>query len=231
MWRWSCLFSLCGLLLGLSNAAPFDRSTGSSAFAPQHYEQVVVLRTRSDSEVFPLPCGADRCQVIDLEDGVCGRGSADVVVLTGHSVPPHHYLQSSPDELARALVCLQPKVIVLDTCYGFSAPLLLHLAALGSTAVIIGSLGKLPPAGLRYEPTFFAPNAKMEDRVAAVSTRSGAPLQRWQVDTHELAAAVATLQGWTAKQLNEHVARRHPDLLRVPLGSDQVVLMPPELRR
>jgi hypothetical protein len=225
MWR-TILFKLAASGLGLLAAVLIDPNA-ALGLRPRSHEHVVVLRSRSDGDVFGLPCGEDRCRVLDVEDGVCGRGTARVVVVTGHSVPPHHYLNRSAADLARALACLQPEVIVLDTCYGFSAPLLRLLAALGSTAEVVGPMTKLPPTGLRYDAAFFAPEAPLADRIAAVSTRSGAPLQRWRIDAAALATAFAEMQRWTPEQIAGHVARRHPDLLWVPLGAGQV-LMPPQ---
>lgn len=198
---------------------------------PQTHGQVVVLRSDHDGEMFPLPCSPGACTALALERGVCGRGAAQVVVVSGHSVPPYHYLHAPPDELARALTCLQPRLIVLDTCYGFSAPLLAALAEAGVTAEVVGPLRKLPPGGLQYDAAFYDDTAAPAARAAAVRVRDGEPLQRWRLDAVELAAARRILAGWDAAEVAAHVGRRHPDLLRVPLGRDHTVLMPPEPRR
>jgi hypothetical protein len=201
---------------------------------PVSPEVVVLFSTRDDPEVRALACPEARCRFIDVERFACtgAEASARTVVITGHSSPPL-YLQQRPEVLARAIGCFAPELLVLDTCYGFSAPLLDALAARELRPLVVGATFKLPPEGLLYAPRFFTDAAlPAEERAGLVRTRSGRSLQRWTLSPVGLAAAHAEAAGWGPDQLTAQLQRIRPNLVKVPIpGSDATLLEPVEPAR
>jgi hypothetical protein len=152
------------------------------------------------------------------------------VVVTGHSTPPV-YLGRSPEQLARTIACFRPDLVVLDTCYGFSAPLLDALSAEGIAPLVVGSTHKLPPAGLAYEAPFYASDGAAEAWAAAVRARSGSPLAVWRLDPAALRAAEERVAGWDAAALTARLRRLHPNLVEVDVGGggpEFLALVPPQ---
>ena len=72
-----------------------------------------------------LPAAA--CDFYPIEGFRAPRRPADAVVLAGHSLPPA-YLDRPADEVGRAIAAFRPRLVVLDTCYGASTPLIAPLA-------------------------------------------------------------------------------------------------------
>jgi hypothetical protein len=189
--------------------------------------RVLVIRSEADPPDFPTPCPHDRCQEIMLETFSCPlfARSAEAIIFSGHSAPPV-YLNHSPDSLARVVACYRPELVVLDTCYGFSSPLLGAISRVRPTALVLGATYKLPPEGLAYGDAFFD-SGPAAVRAEAIRTRSGAPLERWHADDGALRAALDDVARWDAKKLAAHLQRKLPNLVRVPLpGSNATVLVP-----
>jgi hypothetical protein len=199
-------------------------------------ERIVVLASERDpAELRALACPADKCLHLSLESFRCSRvsGPAEVVVLTGHSSPPE-YVGHEPRQIAAAIQCLAPELLVLDTCDGFSAPLLDAIVASGASPLIVGATFRLPPAGLSYDPAFFA-NGPIAARADAVHARSGAALMRWRSNPRELANLHSDVARWTPSQLTANLKRVHPNLVLAPLSSDGtsvlVLVEPARFRR
>ena len=189
---------------------------------------VVVLYSAGDPAALrQLDCPEGRCTFVSLDADPCraGGGPAQAVIVTGHSTPPV-YLGGSPQRLARAIACFEPEIVVLDTCYGFSSPLLDALAAEGQAPLMVGSTRKLPPTGLSYGARFYA-GGGAESRAADVQTRSGAPLERWRLVPRALEAAEEQASHWDRATLEARLRRLHPNLVEVDVpGSDAVLLVP-----
>jgi hypothetical protein len=126
------------------------------------------------------------------------------------------YLGGSADTLAAAIVCVNPALVVLDTCYGFSTPLLQALASAGGRARVVGARRQVPGEGLRYGPAFF--EAKdAETRADAV--RWGVErTESWVINAEELAIARQEVEAMSPAALTQHLQRVHPNLVNVPLG-------------
>lgn len=116
-----------------------------------------------DGTDFPRPACAG-CLQVPVTAPSAPRGRVDGVVLTGHSTFGR-YLGLAPDELARriARVAPDPEFLVLDTCFGAQAELLLALARAGvSPPVTYAVADWLPPGGLDYG-LFLAASFRQED--------------------------------------------------------------------
>jgi len=188
-------------------------------------EQVTVHKTRrvvqiirdGEPEVMNSTCPPEACTQVSLQGFVCHRFSErpDTVVVSGHSSPPS-YLGEPPEALADALACLRPELVVLDTCYGLSAPLLDELVRHGFTPMLAGVARKLPPEGLDYSPGFFG-DVPVEQRIRLVRPRTGPPLRVFRLDPAALRMARATVDGWSVEKLLTHLERKLPNLVRVEL--------------
>ncbi len=177
----------------------------------------------------PFPCEAPGCLRQTTDRLTCEADSprARAVVVSGHSLPPT-YLGLSASALAEGIACFDPDLVVLDTCYGFSSPLLEALLARGVKARIVGARRQVPKLGLRYGPAFF----QREDpalRGDAIDSEGG--VERWRTDALQLAAALHATDQWSPDQLSARLQRVHPNLVRVPLadsGATALVLVPKE---
>lgn len=165
------------------------------------------------------PCPAGHCVELSLDDPPCTAldGPVPTVVLTGHSRPPV-YLGRSPTVVAERIACLEPELVVLDTCYGFSAPLLAALADQDVDALVVGTVHQLSVEGLRYHPAFFEPGLSADARAHQVQPRYAEVLQRWTPDVGDLERSTQLVAGWDPATLEAHLQRVHPNLVRVPLG-------------
>ncbi|NVJ25699.1 hypothetical protein HUW62_31210 [Myxococcus sp. AM011] len=194
--------------------------------APGVQERVVAVYSRADvAELQQSPCSDDRCPHVALEDFSCPSGvRAEVLVLSGHSLPPS-YLNASPEDLARVARCYRPDLIVLDTCYGFSTPLLTALAEEAPGAWVLGSTYKLPLDGLLYDEGFFQAGSP-EQRARFVRTRSGKALELWRLDAKAMDTALEEVSRWEPAVLEARLARKHPNLVKVELPGEATALVP-----
>ena len=217
---------LGGLWLLASGACSREQAPRRAA---TEVPRIVSVFSRADAAPLrqsPCPPGSSTCTVVALEDFACPRdAAAEVLIVTGHSMPPV-YLHHGPEALARVADCYRPELVVLDTCYGFSLPLLDALADALPGALVVGTTYKLPPEGLRYDAGFFLPSPPAE-RAERVQTRSGKPLTRWRLDAQAVRQARDTLDGWGVAELEAHLVRKLPNLVGVGLpGADATALMP-----
>lgn len=222
----AALISSTGALLALSEPGTSGALRSGEAQRPE-----VPMAILSDGGLpDPFPCEGPTCLRLRPDEPACSDASPRVgaVVVSGHSLPPR-YLGLSADELAQRIACLEPDLIVLDTCYGFSSPLLQALAARGVRAQIVGAHRQVAKTGLRYGPDFFEASDP-EVRSAAVGAGDDA-VERWRADPDQLAAALLVAESWSPDELKAHIQRVHPNLVRVPLadsGAVALVLVPPE---
>ncbi|HEX2572984.1 MAG TPA: hypothetical protein VH877_25755 [Polyangia bacterium] len=209
-----------GILTALFSAYPY-LSRRPAADTP-----IVVLYSKRDPPAFHTTCAAGPCRFVALEDFTCSSVvPAQAMIVTGHSTPPM-YLGSEADDIARVVRCYAPELVVLDTCYGFSLPLVEKLAELRPGMLLLGPTYQLPPQGLVYEEAFFGGRSAAE-RAQGVHTRSGARLERWVSDPRRLAEVRRQTERWDRATLTARLQRRHPNLVRVDIpGSHVVTLMP-----
>ncbi|MFP2932041.1 hypothetical protein ACLESO_44130 [Pyxidicoccus sp. 3LG] len=189
---------------------------------------IFVLSTRADSPILHTYCPEGLCAYLDLEDFECPDElppPAEVLIVGGHSVPPE-YLAAPPEAIARVVRCLRPRLLVLDTCYGFSSPLLDAVASARPPMLVIGATYKLPPAGLVYDDAFYTA-LPPEERARHLRTRSGRALEYWWTDPEALRMALDDVAGWDVPRLTANLQRKHPNLVRVPLRGGEATLLVP----
>jgi hypothetical protein len=188
---------------------------------------IFVLSTRADPPTLQTRCPDGLCAYLDVEDFECPEEpppQAEVLIVGGHSVPPR-YLSAPPEAIARVVHCLRPRLLVLDTCYGFSSPLLDALASAQPPLRVIGATYKLPPQGLVYDDAFYTP-LPPEERERHLRTRSGAALEHWWTDAEALRLALEDVATWDVPTLTARLQRKHPNLVKVPLSGEATFLVP-----
>lgn len=216
-----CCFT-CGLAIVNRTTAPGGRYTTALLYSSQ------------DSSRFADPCSGEKnCGRMSVEDFRCATLKADAVIVSGHSLPPM-YLNSTAERVSEMVGCLEARLVVLDTCYGFSMPLIEALSRNPRVQIVVGAITRLPPEGLRYEPGFFD-STMPELRSQRVQLRNGGALQRWHVLEGAVRDASKSVERWSPAQLVNSLQRKHPNLVRIPLQSaDQTsvtALIPVEARR
>jgi hypothetical protein len=193
--------------------------------------QVVVLYSSATPDMKP-DCPPGRCAFLPLESFTCPDVTAETVVVAGHSLPPV-YAGAPARAVAQAVACFRPELLVLDTCYGASTPLLDELALLGQAPLVVAPPFMIPPRGLVYQPGFFAPGETGE-RAMLLSTRPPYPLLRWRLDAVALRAVHQQVDRMDPGELVQRRRRVKPGLVRAPLPSplapdgEVLVLVPGE---
>ncbi|MEZ4269601.1 MAG: hypothetical protein R3F39_24850 [Myxococcota bacterium] len=172
------------------------------------------------------PCPEEACSYYTVEGFVCGAARARAVVVAGHGGAPE-FLGRPAAEVAAAVRCFEPELIVVDTCWGASSALLGPLADLGAEVVAAPYL--VPGDGLEYGLAFFG-EGSVAERAAAVSFQ-GKRLLRGRVDAQAMAAALDEVAAMDAAQLNVRLARRMPPQVLVELGEAGPMLVPVEWSR
>ncbi len=218
--RRSALGGLAVALAGVGAALVISRM-GAAAVAPD----IVVLYSRTDSSVLrEFSCPAGRCRFLAIEDEPCAEPvRARTVIVTGHSRPPR-YLGRTARDTARAASCSEPDLVVLDSCYAFSIPLLEELATADPTPLVVGSTKLLPRAGLKYGSGFFDATTS-EGRADAVQARDGGSLERWRLDAKRLRSATAQVEQWSVDELEKRLRHVMPNLVTVQVPGERVELL------
>lgn len=180
------------LLGGMAMACMFLSTAASDRGAAP----IVILYQEGRAE-YALRCPPGLCRAQSIDSVSCDEPHARTVVVAGHSAPPS-YLGTSAANLARAVRCFAPEIVVLDTCFGASSPLLLALASSATAPVplVVGATFRVQRGGLRYLPDFFSAAtgaAAIEEQAAAVQTWSGIPLLRWRPHQEPIEAAQTAL--------------------------------------
>jgi hypothetical protein len=217
------------LLLLLPLSACGGEHAGDEPAPTPSSDRVVVLFSNADTvgvaTLAPAACKPGQCERIDLETFHCRAPQhAASVIVTGHSAPPH-YLNSDPTRVADAIACFSPELVVLDTCYGFSMPLLAEIAIRSKAAVIVGSTYRIAISGLHYDPEFFI-DRDAAARAAAIHDPDGTSIERWTVAPPDVERSLADVATWDSSRLHAGLQSIDPNLVRVPLGRSATVLVP-----
>lgn len=198
---------------------------GEPAAPPPRHDIAVLYSTTAPR--FRTRCPEGRCAYHALESFECGPQRAKTVIVAGHASPPT-YLSHPPSEVAAAVRCFEPELVVVDACYGASSPIVEALSDLD--AVFVGAPTMLPVAGFDYGPAFFE-DASPWARAQAVKSAPGAPVLRWAIRSAELSATLARVAAMDGDELHERMARRAPTQIRIELGEDGYVLVPVDWAR
>jgi apolipoprotein N-acyltransferase len=199
-------------VLTVTGDAATSVPTGVPSAAPPGGLAVLYARaTPAMQPMMPAGIGARHA----IEDFGRPAAPAETVILSGDSLPPH-YLGRSAEEVARAIIAFHPTLIVLDTCYGASTPLLDALAATGSTAWVVAPAYRIPVEGLRFQPDFFTePDAAR--RALAVRMAPSAPLLRWRLDRAALKRVHASVEAMSPQERRRLTKRTRPRLIQAQL--------------
>lgn len=181
-------------------------------------EQAPALRAR---------CPEGRCAYHPIERFTCQSARAPAVIVSGHGQPPD-YLARPAAEIAAAVRCFHPQLVVIDTCFGATSELLKALGDL--PAVVVAAASLLPPSGFVYGPGFFT-DTDPQARAAAVSTLPRTELLRWRIDRRALDSLLTRVEVMDAEALGAHLARRRPATVKVELPGGGPVLVPVDWQR
>lgn len=213
-----------GVILGTS---AHDAPSGVLVFDGERVRDVVqevtasvaVIYSRGSLHLRP-DCPPGRCEYHALEDFTCpedGR-AARAVIVAGHAAPPQ-YLGADPATIAAAAACFAPELVVIDTCYGASTPLLSALAARGDF-LVVASPRLVPGRGFSYGARFFEV-AAADVRAAAVT--SATPLFIGWPDADAMARAEAEVLASDGATLRPRVRSWNPTLVAVETAEGEVV--------
>jgi hypothetical protein len=173
-------------------------------------------------------CAPGRCRFHALEDvdlDCASVAPSRTVIVAGHA-NTEQMLGRTPGEVAAAAACFGPDLVVLDTCFGASTPV---LRAFAGDALVVAAPSTVPGDGLRYGPALFG-DGPAEERARAVVSEPPSPLYVDKPDVatlRELEAAVAATPG---DQLRERVRSWVPTLVAAGAGG-QPVLVSADWRR
>jgi len=176
-------------------------------------EQAPELRAR---------CPEGRCSYHSIERFTCQDARAAAVIVSGHGQSPD-YLSRPASDVAAAVRCFKPQLVVIDTCFGATSDLLNALGNLDAEVVAAASL--LPPSGFVYGSDFFAA-VDPKVRAAAVNTLPVTELLRWRIDQAALASVLTGVDAMAAEALGAHLARRRPWMVKVEVPSGGPILVP-----
>lgn len=195
--------------------------------AKPHPRPDIAVLYAKDEPLFQTRCPEGRCSYHALEDLKCADVHASTVIVAGHAAPPN-YLSGTAKQVAEAIRCFSPELIVVDTCFGASVELLKELSHLKATIVAPSVL--IPTAGLEYLPAFFNSRDPAE-RARAIVDPPGNELLRWKINKDELSAAIAEVEAMDSAMLGEQLRRRTPPYAGVDLAGAGDVLVPVEPQR
>lgn len=207
---------------------PFSLKPGQT---PATVEAAVIYSNATPDLQAALPIG--RCAYFPIETFHNPGVRAKTVVVGGHSLPPN-YLDRPADEVARAIASFEPELVVLDTCYGASSPILRALATAGSKARVVAPAFRIPQDGFVYGPAFLdTPDPAR--RASLVRTEPVYPLLDWQITPAALNRLDRQVAGWNAAELRARLKRAQPPLVRAELpdlaGPAARVLVPVPVER
>lgn len=196
---------------------------GGCAQAPAGPLETAVLYSRATPEMQPqLPPGPHARYAVE---GFRPPGRrARAVIVSGHAAPPE-YLGQAPRLLARAIASFEPELVVVDTCFGASLPLLEALAASGVTARVVAPPFRIPTSGLHYAPAFFAPGPAAA-RARLVRTEPDYPLLRWRIAAEPLTAVRREVAGLGPEALSRRLKHAGLALVKaeLPEGAGPVLV-------
>lgn len=240
---WSTIVDASGNILALSRGErghllTWDRARGARRVdyqgrefaegepAPSGPEPGVAVLYSTMAPDLRTRCPEGACRWYPLESFSCPGQRAKTVIVAGHANPPT-YLSQSPEQIADAVRCFSPELVVVDACFGASLPLASALSSAldHDDATFVSLAALVPQGGFHYLPTFFS-DAPVAERAAAIKLPFRDDLTRWKVDRGELTTILAGVADMDAGQLNERLARRNPTEVKMPLSGGGSLLVP-----
>ena len=149
--------------------------------------------------------------------------TANAVIVVGHG-NLHHYASLAPHTLARRIASLRPQLVVLETCYGASEPLVreLLIAGIDAETWFVGSTWMVPREGFRYEPEFFT-STDPHERALGITTNSTHSLEYLQLDPAILAKANSAESAMSIVELRDNLHSVLPNYVSVPFGTGNIL--------
>lgn len=161
-----------------------------------------------------LPASA--CTYFTIEDAPFPDREASTVIVAGHSLPPD-YLGKPAAFVAATIAGFHPRLIVMDTCYGASTPILAALAADGCRARIVAPPFPIPETGLIYDAAF-TDTRSAQARSRMVHTQPGFALLRWTISSKPLAELETRIDQESSESLRKDLLLNDPPLVRTNLS-------------
>jgi hypothetical protein len=193
--------------------------------APPRSNQIVVLYAERGRRL-RTRCPAGRCVYRPIDDFRCSMGpaplQADTVIVAGHAAPPL-FLGRPFEEVAAAIRCFQPRLVIIDTCVGSYGPLLQELADGERTPLVVAAPFMLRGRGFFYEDSFFS-DLPPAERARAVGTRPELPLFRGRPDRRGLSRAALDVVTMDAAARRQRLRSWDPTLVGVALPEGGEVL-------
>lgn len=190
--------------------------------------KIVVLYTHGDPVIPDVP--NDCCIYQTLEDFVDKGIKANTVIFSGHGEPPIYALHK-PKEISKIISSYEPELIVLNSCYSSSTPILEALTKTSSGAFVVASPFQIYLPGYVFGKNFFDFSLSPSERAKAVKIEPDYPILKWKLNENELNFAKAKVNSFSKKELKKRLRRRTPPLIRVPMpesldkGSELLVML------
>ena len=139
-------------------------------------------------------------------------------------VAGHGFTAPEPAEaVANAVACLRPTAVILGTCYSASTELLQRIAVARPGTPIVATTYKLPYAGFNI-PDDVETLPPLE-RLKAVSSRSGRPVERFVLTTELVSEAEQATASASTDDLRARVIRRLPTLVATTVSNGATLLV------
>lgn len=212
--------ALRGVMLGLALGGALACSR-----APEQVPAAILYSQATPTMRAALP--AEKCSAFPVEGFKNPGVRAKTVVLAGHSLPPT-YVDQPASAIAQAITSFEPELVVLDTCYGASTPILEAFVDAGLKAMVVAPPYRIPQDGFVYAAGFLEePDAAK--RAELVRTEPSYPLLRWTPTRQPLAQIRHELDALDAQALRKRLKRATPPLVKaqvpgLPMPGAQVLV-------
>lgn len=176
---------------------------------------VVILYT-SKNPVFPkVPDGC--CKYYDIDKFKDPKIKANTVILSGHGEPPV-YAGHSASQVAEIISSFKPELIVLNTCYGASYPILEALSEKNNGKMVVAPPYEIYLPGYTFWNGFFNSNLSIEERAKNVVTEPYYPQLKWRINKYELKKVKDKVLKMSKIELRKNYLRRVPPLIKVKIN-------------
>lgn len=177
----------------------------------------MVLYTNKDKVLPNLPKNC--CKYYSLEKLPKKVNKAKIVIVSGHGEPPV-YAGHSANEVELAVSKFKPELIVMNSCFGASNPILESLANKNAGALIVAPPYPIYLPGYKYLDNFFNDKLTLNERARNVITVPYYPQLIWKINKDELKRAKSKVLKMSKKELKQNYRRRVPPLVRVRINEN-----------
>ena len=182
-----------------------------------HHDKIVVLYTNKDTIMPKLPKNC--CKYYSLEKLPKIVNKAKIVIVSGHGAPPV-YAGHSANEVELAVSKFKPELIVMNSCFGASSPILESLSNKNTGALIVAPPFPIYLPGYKYLDNFFNEKLSLNERARNVITVPYYPQLIWKINKTELTKAKSKVLKMSKSELKQNYRRRVPPLIRVKINEN-----------